>query len=106
MAVGSACSIHADETMLKRIFNNLFSNIIKYGDKKEPVQITGSIHEEKIRIILENTVKQDYALVESNHIGLKSVGKMMELMNGSFTVRTAENRFLTELAFPLQTGSK
>ncbi len=93
--------ILGDATMVKRVFSNLFSNIIKYGEKREPVVITGSLREDRVLITLENAVKQDYALVESSHIGLKSVRKMMELMNGTFTAGTEDCRFLTELSFPL-----
>lgn len=50
-------SILADSMMLKRVFSNLFSNIIKYGDKKEPVEITGSLEDSKFVIILKNAIK-------------------------------------------------
>ncbi len=49
-------SILADSMMLKRVFSNLFSNIIKYGDKKEPVEITGSLEDSKFVIILKNAI--------------------------------------------------
>ena len=37
--ITDSTSFLGDETLLKRIFNNLFSNVIKYGEKKEPVAI-------------------------------------------------------------------
>lgn len=33
--------ITGDKGMIKRIFSNLFSNILKYGDKSVPVNIKG-----------------------------------------------------------------
>ena len=34
--------ITGDKGMIKRILSNLFSNILKYGDKSSPVFIKGS----------------------------------------------------------------
>ncbi len=90
-----------DETMLRRIFNNLFSNILKYGDKKMPVYITGIIKNQLFVITISNAVRQEYVKTESNHIGLKSVEKMILLMNGRFEIHEGENRFEAVLSFSL-----
>ncbi len=90
-----------EETLLKRIFNNLFSNIIKYGSKKEPVTITGSIRYGKISILLENSVKENLSNIESTQIGLKSVGKMLLLMDGTLEAKTRCETFIAILEIPL-----
>lgn len=89
-----------DRTMLKRIFSNLFSNIIKYGNKKEPVVIAGSI-EDNIEIIPQNAVKPDYSNICSTQIGLKSVRKMAELMGGKLRTELAEEQFTVKLQLPI-----
>lgn len=89
-----------DKAMLKRIFNNLFSNIIKYGDKKDPVIITGSIGSH-IEIALQNTVKEDHSGVCSTQIGLKSVRKMVTLMGGTIDTTTDHAQFAVKLQLPL-----
>ena len=61
--------------MLKRIFNNLFSNILKYGEKAVPVSLSLTIEEGELKIQLKNKVKKVSADIESNHIGLKKCGK-------------------------------
>ncbi len=96
-------SFSGDETMLRRIFNNLFSNILKYGDKKMPVYITGIMKNQLFVITISNAVRQEYVKTESNHIGLKSVEKMILLMKGSFEIREGENRFEAVLSFSLDT---
>lgn len=96
-----SCNIMCDPTMLKRIFNNLFSNIIKYGDKKEPVTITGSQESQFIKIILRNTVKSEHSDAESTQIGLKSVRQMMTMMNGTFSCTQEQGSFSAVLTFPL-----
>lgn len=90
-------SILADSTMLKRVFGNLFSNIIKYGDKKEPVEITGSLRESDFVITLKNTVKSDASNTESSRIGLKSVSKMLAQMGGGFRCTVDLNTYCAEV---------
>lgn len=90
-------SILADSMMLKRVFSNLFSNIIKYGDKKEPVEITGSLEDSKFVIILKNAIKLDASNIESNQIGLKSVSKMLTQMDGSFHSAIENNTFFAKV---------
>lgn len=93
-----------DLALIKRIFNNLFSNVLKYGDKKAPVVITfcqetDSNHAPKLVITLENAVKSDLAGIESNRIGLKSAEKMMQLMYGKLHYTQSSDSFTSTLTF-------
>ncbi len=90
-----------DKTMLKRIFNNLFSNILKYGDKKTAVSLTVSATENVFALKLSNTIKTDLSDVAGNQIGLKSTNKMIELHHGTFSSGKKGQRFLVELTLPL-----
>ena len=87
-------SLLGDEIMLKRIFNNLFSNILKYGEKKNPVIVRCQIKSGKIEVFLINTVKAEHAEIESNRIGLKSTGKMIQLHRGQL-YQSEENSIYT-----------
>lgn len=82
-----------DVTMLKRIFSNLFSNIIKYGDKQDRITVTVTQALHSITIKLTNTVKKDFSAIESNQIGLKSTVKMMQLMGGTTTIEKTATQF-------------
>lgn len=97
--IPEALRIWGDEALIRRVLNNLFSNIIKYGDKKQPVTLCCSADSAQARFCLSNAVKADAFAVESNHIGLRSVRKMMELMNGTFATKTSGNQFLVTLVF-------
>lgn len=96
--------VTAEETMGKRILNNLFSNIIKYADKKEAVSISASIGEFLI-ISVSNKIKgeEESHSAESTQIGLKSVGKMMEKMNGSLLLQIEDGIFTAKLQFAVVT---
>ena len=93
-----------DPALIKRIFNNLFSNILKYGDKKAPViitfcQNTDSHNVPQLIITLKNAVKSDLAGIESNRIGLKSAEKMMQLMHGGLHYTQMAESFTSTLTF-------
>lgn len=98
--------IEGDETSLKRLFQNLFSNVLKYGDKSEPVTLRISQERNCCQIILSNAVKRDQTGIESNRIGLKSAEKIAKMHHGTLTFsQKDETIFLVEVTFPLQQAS-
>lgn len=88
-----------DETMIKRIFNNLFSNILKYGEKSAPVILSLALEHRELKIQLQNKVKESHTEIDSNHIGLKSVEKMMALLGGRMLCSESEQEFTIRLTF-------
>lgn len=92
----------ADATMLKRIFNNLFSNILKYGDKAKPVTVSCRLVKGEIGISLQNAIKSDRSQIASNKIGLRSTAKMVELHHGSFSSAKKGDSFTVEIVLPLK----
>lgn len=91
----------ADAVILKRVFNNLFSNILKYGDKKQQVVITCLVEKQKLKIIFFNTIKEEHSGTESNRIGLRSVEKMIAMHYGQLYVLAEQNTFMVEIQLPL-----
>lgn len=94
-------SIAGDETTLKRIFQNLFSNILKYGDKKDAVLVSCYMNQKQLKISLTNSVKENFTGIESNHVGLKSVKKMVELHNGTLFISDQGTSYIAEISFPV-----
>ncbi len=88
-----------DGTMLKRIFSNLFSNILKYGDKKETVHVDVHTVNKELKITIKNVIKTEHSDIESNHIGLKSTEKMMMLLGGRMLYAEKDNVFTVQLTF-------
>lgn len=83
--------------MIKRILSNLFSNIFKYGDKKETVLISFCMKKDTFAITIENAIKQEHSLEDNNNIGLKSVRKMIRLLDGEIFVSHASKTFTVKL---------
>ena len=87
--------------MIKRIFSNLFSNILKYGDKAVPVRIQGCFTKTTYVLTMSNGIKQQNTGVESNHIGLLSVEKMMQQLGGESVFSEEKGVFHVRLEFNL-----
>ena len=94
-------SIIGDKGMIKRIFSNLFSNILKYGDKAVPVKIEACFTKQMYVITISNSIKRKNTGVESNHIGLLSVEKMMQQLSGNSSFLEKEGSFEVKLEFRL-----
>lgn len=98
---GTESEIYGDEIMLKRIFSNLFSNILKYGDKKGEVDVRICPECGRIKIRITNLIKKDAADTESNQIGLRSVRKMVEMHQGELYTFVDTNIYTVGIAFDL-----
>ena len=96
--------ITGDKSMIKRIFSNLFSNILKYGDKSVPVKINGCFTKTEYVLEISNGIKQQSAEVESNHIGLLSVEKMMQQLGGESAFSEENGLFSVKLKFQLNSN--
>ena len=101
-----ALTIQADPELCKRILNNLFSNILKYGSKQETVTLSMQLTPESdgdaaLCLVLKNTVKPEHSAVESNRIGLKSSTRNMERMDGRLVVCQTDAFFAVTLSFPV-----
>ena len=95
--------VNGDEASLKRLFQNLFSNVLKYGDKSKPVTLQFFTEKNLCRITLSNAIKKNQIGIESNHIGLKSAEKIAEMHHGTLTfTQKNELLFLVEVTLPLQ----
>lgn len=69
---------------LRRIFDNLLSNVEKYGDRNETVELKVSGKDGKICIFQKNGIAENSALIHSTHkIGLENVRTIAEKYKGS-----------------------
>lgn len=88
-----------DPTMVKRIFNNLFSNILKYGDKSSPVTIRFAVENQELTLLIKNKIRQNLTSIESNRIGLKSIEKMLSLFGGRILYCKNQDEFSVFISF-------
>ena len=76
-----------DFSMMKRMINNLCSNIIKYAKKDKAVLVEFSLKQDQLKIVFQNEKKQDIQHVESNKIGLKSVKRIVQMHHGEIFIQ-------------------
>ena len=67
----SSVQLQLDLSMMKRMMDNICSNIQKYARKEQPIYLQISIEKGNIKIVFENEKKEINHEVESNKIGLK-----------------------------------
>lgn len=95
--------LKAELSSMRRLFDNVFSNIMKYADKSYHVRISADIEDDRIVIRLINRVLAVSRKVESNNIGLKTCEKICRDMDGSFSYTDDEESsqlFTVRIALP------
>ena len=78
---------------IRRIFDNLYSNIEKYADENVPVELTVGVEDGRLCIKQKNKKKKDAVYVESHQIGLLSIKSIAGNYGGSVIVRNEEDTF-------------
>ena len=86
---------------LRRILDNLSSNILKYAGRKEPIQVQAQEEENTLVLFFRNSLKEREDVTEGTCVGLSSVQAMMEKMGGSSHAEQTGAAFQITLVFPL-----
>jgi len=91
----------ADTVHMKRLFDNLLSNVEKYADKDHPVVIQIQKQDRTLRMEVSNVIRRNEQQVESTNMGVKTCQRIVELMNGSYDWRVENGRYIVQIALPL-----
>lgn len=92
--------IRAYQPFVKRLIDNVSSNIVKYADPAVPIQITVSEMENGVILSFQNAVRLDTSGQESTHIGLSNIRIMMEQMGGKCQILQGETTFQVSFWLP------
>lgn len=95
------CSVSADPLYLKRVFDNMVSNVKKYADRERPVLFTSRLEDGRLYLRAANYISRSMDRVESTKIGLRTCEKIMSAMNGGFGTESESDRFSAELMIPV-----
>lgn len=96
----SSVQLQLDLSMMKRMMDNICSNIQKYARKEQPIYLQISIEKGNLKIVFENEKKEINHEVESNKIGLKSVNKIIEIYQGQCFIQDLMDSFILIITFP------
>lgn len=89
-----------DVQELRRIFDNLRSNIRKYADPGKPVTLTISIQNHSLLIRQTNASLPQKPQSESYRIGLNSIRRIAQMYGGNVTVRHNKAEFDISITLP------
>ena len=98
------CSIETDPLYLKRVLDNLISNIKKYADPAQPVVALSELKDGWLSLCVSNTVSRSLARKDSTRIGIRTCEKILSAMGGSFTTTGDGEHFAAELRLPAIPG--
>ncbi len=85
---------------LKRIMDNVSSNISKYAAKDSALQIKSGFEGGTVFLSFQNRIASRDAEQEGTHIGISNIKAMMEKMGGECRVKSNDSVFRLELCFP------
>ena len=85
----------------QRIFENIYSNILKYANIKSPIIIKSHIVSNKIEISISNTKTTVEPDTPHHGIGLSSIKEIVNRMNGSMKIIDSEELFSITISLPI-----
>ena len=86
---------------IRRVFDNIFSNITKYADKMMPIKVKYYIQNQLVTIYVENKINDKLKALSSTGIGLKTCKKIIERHNGQIVAEKQNNIFSVEISLPI-----
>lgn len=96
------CTVTTDPMYLKRVVDNLVSNIRKYADPARPVVLLAERRGNELTVVFSNAVRRGGSRVESSKIGVRTCEKLMQVMGGRFTVSSDADHYAAEFALPIE----
>jgi signal transduction histidine kinase len=86
---------------IRRVFDNIFSNIQKYANPTQPIKISYYMKQSMFHLIVQNAVIKVDKKNDSNEIGLVSCQKMIQQHNGTLSVADNEELFTLHITLPI-----
>ena len=90
-----------DAGMIKRVIDNLVSNVKKYADRERPVVMITEMKDREVIVTISNGISGRRSGTESTKIGLRTCEKIMQALNGEFRILRDESHFAAEFSLPV-----
>ena len=94
------CSLRTDPLYLKRVVDNLVSNVKKYADRAAPIRLSSVLEGKRLTVRLENRIAEKRPQVESTKIGLRTCDKILSSLGGEFHTEADGGRFAAFFTLP------
>ena len=93
--------VETDAVMLKRVLDNLVSNIKKYASREMQVVFLSEEKDNGVTVTVSNGVAIQRGGTESTKIGLRTCEKILSALGGRFTTVRDETHFAAEFTLPV-----
>lgn len=97
---GLDCRLRVDPGLLRRVFGNLFSNLVKYADRDQPVEVSYRQDRNNLTISFCNSIHPG-SKAESTEIGLRTCETILKRHGGAFRHGIQDGRFFSTVTLPL-----
>lgn len=87
--------------LLRRAFDNLYSNLLKYADPSQGISISYQREDDLIRLTAVNGVAPNRDNVESTNIGLNTCERILQYHGGTFSSVEEDGQFRVTFTLPL-----
>jgi signal transduction histidine kinase len=89
---------------IRRVFDNIFSNINKYADKAKPIDIKSNIEIDKqiFFINTQNQINKNPNSVKSTEMGLEICKNIIKYHNGKLIISKTDSVFSVQIRFPIK----
>ena len=95
-----SCLINVNISLIKRVFENIFSNIKKYADLTKPIKVKYGIKNEKLFVELYNE-KTGSLMPGGNGIGLKNIKEIVRNHGGKSIYKDKSDSFKIYVELPI-----
>ncbi len=84
-----------------RVFDNLLSNIQKYGDAQRPVILRLSVQENQLKLEQSNYIRKAPPETESHQLGLQTITRIISQHGGTVDWQHAADQFKITITIPV-----
>lgn len=96
------CEIETDVDYLKRVFDNLFSNVEKHADASRPVTIVAAVEDDELCVWMSNYISPGHADTESTQIGVNTCRRLMQQLGGRLEIFSLPPQYTAGVVIPLK----
>ena len=93
-------TVNVNLELLRRAFDNLYANLVKYADDTQPIRIVYDRDAGQIRLTLSNGISKLRDRKESTNIGLNTSKRILRMHNGTFEAAEKDDRFTVFVTLP------
>lgn len=87
---------------MQRVLNNIISNLMKYADKGQPIEVLAEQREHFLDLSVRNGIRKNLDVHESTRIGLITCERIMDMQGGKFQKIETEEHFTVKLIIPME----